>query len=280
MDMIEEKDKKGKPAFANLQFSHSLCITGEIECLTGLHIGNGDTDIGIGGTDNAVIIGWKECNKKWTRVPVIPGSSLKGKMRALIELTQKKPSGGPYLDPDGNIHQCTEVDCPLCTTFGSGADDTTKRGPTRLIVRDAKPTDKTIIMWEAHEDIVHGTEIKGENWLNRITSHATPRFIERVVTGSVFDFEMILSFYREGDDECVRLLLTGMHLIQENYLGGSGTRGYGKIRFKNLKFLVKGVDDYKNLNTWSDITPAGFTGEISPANIDDVMKKLLEKNSS
>lgn len=228
----------------SMNFSRNILIRGKIECLTGLHIGSVTDEIGIGGADSPVIL------DRMQNVPIIPGSSLKGKMRALLEL--KYPN---WLSPKGAVHSCGKPDCTLCITFGSSADKdpTSGSGPTRLIVRDARPDEETKKRWESKEDVIHGTEIKGENFLNRITSAATPRFIERVVAGSCFNFEMIYSEYTAEDKKGLRLVLEAMTLLEDNYLGGSGTRGYGKIEFKNIEMLQKTKQDYLEGNDWSPI---------------------------
>lgn len=265
---------------SSLKFIRNILVTGNIECLTGLHIGSGDTGIGIGGTDKAVILGLVEHDDRLIKVPIIPGSTLKGKMSALLELAYGKyyKMGDDYGKFHGYKGKCEDTDCLFCPTFGSGVGDSaqssTQHGPTRLIVRDAKPTDNTIETWNAHEDIVHGTEIKAENDINRITSVATPRFIERVVAGSSFKLDMILSFYREGDWECLKLVLEGMQLLEDNFIGGSGSRGYGKIEFKNLQFKMKNIESYKKGDEWSDISPKGFNGELKGCNLTTLTEKL------
>ncbi len=54
-------------------------ITGGIEALTGLHIGGTADSIDKGGIDNPVI------KNPVTNEPYIPGSSLRGRIRALLE---------------------------------------------------------------------------------------------------------------------------------------------------------------------------------------------------
>lgn len=227
-----------------MNFSRNVLIRGKIECLTGLHIGSVTDEIGIGGADSPVIL------DRMQNVPIIPGSSLKGKMRALLEL--KNPN---WLSPSGAVHSCGKPDCTLCITFGSSADKDPENapGPTRLIVRDARPDEETRKKWDTKEDVIHGTEIKGENFLNRVTSAAVPRFIERVVAGSCFNFEMVFSEYMAEDKKGLRLVLEAMTLLEDNYLGGSGTRGYGKIGFKNIEMLQKSKQDYLEGKDWSPI---------------------------
>lgn len=205
-------------------------IKGKIVVKTGLHIGAGNDVIEIGGMDNPII------RDPYTKLPYIPGSSIKGKMRSLLEL---------FYIPDrivknkGNPCGCGEPDCKICRVFGTAVnnrgneDVALKRGPTRLIVRDAYLNDKF-----KEEEII---EEKSENSLNRITAEANPRPIERVVPGVEFDFEIAYRVFDiDGDNGKTDLeyfdsvVLTGLALLQNDYLGGGGSRGNGRIEFKDL----------------------------------------------
>jgi len=126
----------------------------------------------------------------------------------------------------------------------SGPDKEVRSGPTRLIVRDSHPTEETIERWDSNEDILHGTEIKGENNLNRLTSMATPRFVERVPAGSEFSFEMIFSVYDPKDEQRLKLVFEAMSLLEDNYIGGYGSRGSGKITFRDITLKEKSAEDY------------------------------------
>jgi len=108
-------------------------------------------------------------------------------------------------------------------------------------------------LWKNKDDILHGTEIKGENYLNRITSMATPRFIERVPAGSSFGFEMVFSVYEPADENRIRLVFEAMTLLEDNYLGGYGSRGSGKITFEKIELMEKTAEDYKNGKDWHPI---------------------------
>jgi CRISPR-associated protein Csm3 len=215
--MVEEKA---------LGFQKNIIIRGRIHCKTGLHIGGAKEKLEIGGTDAPVVIDPK------TRKPVIPGSSLKGKMRALLELRDKSYSGDG--SPHAHGEECRDPECKICTVFGSSED--IKRGPARLIIRDA-------IMDEMPE-----MEIKAENVINRLTgkSEVGPRFLERVPAGSEFGLEMVYSVYNEKDLGYLRMVFEAMHSLEDNYLGGSGSRGYGKVEFKDIQLSVKTKEDYIN----------------------------------
>ncbi|MBR1369678.1 hypothetical protein RJ53_09400 [Methanocalculus chunghsingensis] len=230
-----------------IEFIENYRISGKIICQTGLHIGGSSDTLGIGGSDSPVIL------DRIQKVPIIPGSSLKGKMRSALELKYS----GLWLDKsEGKVHTCKEPGCNLCTTFGRGATERVMAGPTRLIVRDAMPDAVTKEAWKDKDGISHGTEIKGENFLNRITSMATPRFIERVPAGSAFDFEMIFTIYSPEDQDRLKLVLEAMSILEDSYLGGSGSRGYGKIAFADIVIARKDPDSYREGRDWEPLTKA------------------------
>jgi len=207
-----------------IEFDRNVLISGKIICKTGLRIGGAKEELEIGGTDTPVIIDPK------TRIPVIPGSSLKGKMRALLELRDKKYS--KYGSPHAHGEKCGDPKCKICTIFGSSED--VPRGPTRLIVRD-------VFMDEGPE-----IEIKAENVINRLTgkSEIGPRFLERVPAGSKFSLDMVYSIYNEEDLNNLKAVFEAMSLLRDSYLGGSGSRGYGKIEFTDIELKVRTKDDY------------------------------------
>lgn len=205
-------------------------LTGKIVVKTGLHIGAGSDTIEIGGMDNPII------RDPFTKLPYIPGSSIKGKMRSLLELFYIPDK---IVEKKGNPCACGDPDCKICRVFGTAVnnrgneDVALKRGPTRLIVRDAYLNDKF-----KEKEII---EEKSENSLNRITAKANPRPIERVVPGVEFDFEIAYRVFEiDGDNGKTDLeyfdsvVLTGLVLLQNDYLGGGGSRGNGRIEFKNL----------------------------------------------
>jgi CRISPR-associated protein Csm3 len=214
----------------------------DIEVATGLHIGGSDTGIEIGGVDKAVI------RDKLTNRPYIPGSSLKGKLRSLIEkyegLPQNRNIGG------ANIHSCKEAhdyaDCAVCHVFGV-AGEMDFATPTRLVVRDVHLRDDSAkrLVDSARTDLPY-TEVKTEVAIDRVTSRANPRQMERVPAGSIFGpAELIYSVY--GGDDCdpaqdvrfLRAIFEGLQLLEEDYLGGLGSRGSGKVTFENIKVRVR-----------------------------------------
>lgn len=205
-----------------LVFKENIILEGKIEIKTGMHIGGIKEELEIGGVESPVII------DPITGNPVIPGSTLKGKMRTLLELSDKDKLNG-----EGKVHECKDPDCYICNIFGSSEE--VQRGPTRIIVRDA--------FLEGEIEL----EVKAENVINRIEGKAEhPRFLERVPAGSKFDLDIVYAIYNDNDVENFKVIFEGMKLIEDNYLGGSGTRGYGKVVFQGIKIKIRTKDDYKN----------------------------------
>lgn len=213
-------------------------IRGTIRANTGLHIGAGSAGLTIGGLDNPVI------RDPQTRLPYIPGSSLKGKMRSLAERARGfDPDNKSEVQAISNIriHVCRDPDayatCDVCQLFGvpGNLDHTT---PTRLTVRDAFLDRQSLE--GAQTDFLY-TEVKWEASIDRITSAALPRQVERVPAGACFTgMELIMSLYDLGqglDAEFTRLktLILAMQLLEDDYLGGQGSRGSGKVAFQDLR---------------------------------------------
>lgn len=226
-----------------MKFLGNIILRGIIRCETGLHIGGNKDLFEIGGIDSPVI------RDPVTQYPYIPGSSLKGKMRFLLEWETGRVS------QDGKPHKCDNEEkaktCPVCRVFGISADKDFRVGPTRLIVRDAHPTQPTIEMWKGLNTGLLYTEWKKENYIDRITSKADPRDIERVPKGSEFEFEMIYSIYDMGDGgtkdvEFFKYVEITMRLLKDSALGGSGSRGYGKISFpaEKKRMIFRSREDY------------------------------------
>lgn len=198
-----------------------IILTGQIEVITGLHIGGSSTTMNIGETDLNVIISPKNGQ------PIIPGSSLKGKLRSLLA----KIKGYQSVDEDKE---------PLISIFGSSKQDVV----TRLIVRDSYLTNgDTIKEWEMENTY---TEVKWENTINRTKGSAEhPRQLERVPQGAMFSYEMILDAYdNDADKGYLDAIKEAMKLLEDDYLGGSGTRGYGKIKFHENEDVHKSVESY------------------------------------
>ncbi len=204
-------------------------ISGKIVVKTGLHIGAGNEKVEIGGMDNPII------RNPLTHEPYIPGSSLKGKMRSIMEWKT-----GKLEKTGGKVCSCGMADCEICRVFGSAnnSDSANDRGPTRLIVRDAVLTNEWKEKFKSGLPLV---EEKNENSLNRITAEANPRPIERVVPGVEFDFEISYRVIDTGDggkmdrDYFESVVKESLKILQSDYLGGGGSRGNGQIEFADLK---------------------------------------------
>ena len=224
------------------QFKGNVILKGKVHCDTGLGIGGNKESFEIGGIDNPVI------RDPVTSYPYIPGSSLKGKMRSLLEWHLGK------IEADGGVHQCktTEkaMNCPVCRIFGTSAGEEIKLGPTRLIVRDCYPTEETIERWKSLDTGLLYTEWKKENTINRVTSEANPRDMERVPKDSEFAFEMVYGIYDindggEKDWMFIYTVFEAIKLLEDSTLGGSGSRGYGKVKFSiEEPIVVKSRQDY------------------------------------
>lgn len=225
-----------------MQLTHIRKITATLELLSGLHIGGGNTEMHIGGTDNPVI------KNPVTNQPYIPGSSLKGKMRSLLEwragvvgLTNGKPLGFQHVRELEGAQQ--EHGKMLLKLFGGapeGDPDVAllkEIGPTRLAFWDCSLDSAWVAEMEQNHLLL--TEHKTENAIDRIAGVAEhPRNTERVPAGARFAFQLTLKVH--GDEDLLEELLVGFKLLELTGLGGSGSRGYGKIRFAGL--AMQGAD--------------------------------------
>ena len=219
------------------KFSGKYIVKADLRCVTGLHIGGTDEGFEIGGMDNPVI------KDPITGYPYIPGSSLKGKMRSLIEWADAKVEFGTDKkgNPTGELCECGV--CDVCIVFGCSASTSAKE-PTRLIVRDSFPKKNSIENWEANLGEKIYTEVKTENAIDRLTSEANPRSMERVPADSVFEVEMLFDLYKDDDKQKLKKVFEGITLLEDSALGGSGSRGSGKVVFENIKISKRGIDYY------------------------------------
>ncbi len=215
----------------NFELKGKLILRGIIVNKTGLHIGGMSETLKIGGSDNPVI---KDRNGNI----FIPGSSLKGKIRSLMEISGYAKGTDYKSGENGKPCECGELDCTVCMLFGPHNSENIKE-PGRAIVRDAylKPNGK--ITYEY-------LETKPENVIDRVKGTAQhPRFIERVVADSEFEYEVVFNIFKESDKELVKKFIEGMKLLEDDYLGGSGSRGYGKILFKDLNWEYRPKSYYE-----------------------------------
>jgi len=195
-------------------------VHGELEVQTGLRIGASQETMEISGLDNPII------RNPANAEPFIPGSSLKGRMRSLAEwYFGELPTKGKVTEPDPQAD--------TARVFGLPAKEDNQSGPTRLIVRDALLTEAGRDRFRSGEPI---TEIKSENSINRLTAEANPRPMERILPGIRFECEFVYRIFDVGDDGerdrklFDRVLLTSFALLELDALGGSGTRGCGKVK--------------------------------------------------
>jgi CRISPR-associated protein Csm3 len=233
-------------AQTQLQLVGKLILSGELHCETGLHIGAGKGSLEIGGADNPVV-------KDAFGLPYIPGSSLRGRIRSLLEnaLGLTTPAELVYLSKrrgqEVRIHQSDRPDDEICLLFGRNpgrmdrvageAIDTRAATPARLAIYDA-PLDAESITPQMRENLDDEiTEVKSENAIDRITSQANPRTLERVPAGARFQVRMVLDILCEEDKTLAARLLEGLRLLEDDALGGGGSRGSGRVRFGNLKLV-------------------------------------------
>lgn len=201
-------------------------------------------------------------------VPYIPGSSLKGRLRSLLELAL----GRKLYTTDGKIwsHVRSLSAMPLKEfiddvlsrdvideLFGWAAanykqiHESIKQSiqgvdpeqyakqvfsllsPTRLLVSDLFPTQEYIIDHNVNS-ISDFLEEKPENRVDRVTSAADPRDVVRVRPGVVFGGTITLLLFEHDEskvEEYINTILLGLRLVEETYLGGYGSRGYGRVKF-------------------------------------------------
>lgn len=197
-----------------IKLSKKVIYTGTITLKTGLHIGGTNAALNIGGPDKFVV------RNPINNVPYIPGSSLKGKMRALVEIYNGETnSGKPTNNPN---HKAGAL-------FGVSGDNEASHA-SRLIVRDAELDINACDF--SNTDLPY-TESKTEVAIDRVTAKANPRTFERVPAGAQFKLNMVLNIF-EGEDEAQLkdTLKQALELLQDDYLGGHGSRGYGQVEIK------------------------------------------------
>ena len=214
------------------QLVKKIKINTSITLITGLHIGGNSENVEIGGIDNPVI---KLASKG--DVPYIPGSSLKGKMRCLLE----QAAGAPKVGLDEKVNN-------LFGITESKANNTSNQ-PSKIIVRDAMLSEdsKKMLLDCDNLDMPY-TENKFENVIDRVKGIAQhPRQTERVPAGAIFNAEFIINVWDDDDEqELLALFEKGIRLLENDYLGGSGSRGYGQIKFGEMK-----KTELSDANNWT-----------------------------
>jgi CRISPR-associated protein Csm3 len=81
------------------------------------------------------------------------------------------------------------------------------------------------------------TEVKSENAIDRITSQANPRTLERVPAGAKFRVRMVIDILRDEDKRLIPLVVQGMRLLEDAALGGGGSRGSGRVEFQTIRVV-------------------------------------------
>jgi CRISPR-associated protein Csm3 len=252
-------------AQTRLQLIGKMILSGELHCETGLHIGAGKGSLEIGGADNPVV-------KDAFGLPYIPGSSLRGKVRSLLEdaMGLTSPAELVYLSKrrgqEVRIHQSDRPDDEICLLFGRNPGrvervegepmETRAASPARLTIYDAPldPDSITAQMRENLDDEI--TEVKSENAIDRITSQANPRTLERVPAGARFRVRLILDVLCEEDKVLAARLIEGLRLLEDDALGGGGSRGSGRVRFANLKVVWRNRAFYSSGGAETELASA------------------------
>src|SRR5438309_895590 len=236
-----------------LKLIGKLILEGEMSCETGLHVGAGKGSLEIGGSDNPVV-------KDAFGRPYVPGSSLRGKIRSLLEQSSglAVPSELVFLSrrkgQEVRIHQSDRPDDEICLLFGRNPGrmervqgeslDTSQATPARLAVFDAPLNVESITpqMRENLDDEL--TEVKSENAIDRITSQANPRTLERVPAGARFHIRMVLDILCNEDRVLVSRIVESLRMLEDDSLGGGGSRGSGRVKFSGLTMTWRGRSFY------------------------------------
>lgn len=195
-----------------MKITNRILVKYNIIVKTGLHIGGNKETYGIGGIDSPVI------KDPLTNEPIIPGSSVKGKIRMLLK----------YIENNGEETIATNK------AFGPEQTAKEKYGISRIIFRDLFLTNESKEELQKHLGKNFFTEIKAENKIDNITINADPRFIERVPAGAIFEGECVIQTVDDDNENFLELLKSGFKLLENSSLGGSGSRGYGKVEINIL----------------------------------------------
>ena len=259
---------------------------------TGLHIGGGGEKLDIGGLDKSVV------RDPLTQYPYLPGSSIKGKLRSILERVLNKPlnraggSGTFRYESDDLVDGYSEIadeqkvayegaiNCQISRLFGStgGSNfwvetelaraeklermDVTctikgvqyskvKKGrnaPARLIVRDCHLQSESAEKLKRVDTGLYMTQWKFENGIDRVTAAANPRQIERVPADSRFKFELVYTVEdaRQAIEDLQNIAIA-LSLLEDDALGGHGSRGYGKVRFENFQCFWRDLGQYRRV---------------------------------
>lgn len=221
-----------------------VIFKGRIIINTGLHIGGTNSNMQIGGIDKGVV------RNPFNNQPFIPGSSLKGKLRSLLEISL----GIIGSKVNDEVENGPAKHGPSAELFGNAISDKDinvykengielKHIPSRLIVRDCELKNAEKLLEKTEMPYTEG---KTEVVIDRITSKATPRQIERVPAGAEFELNMVLNIWEQDKNEkdLIDNLFKSLELLKDDYLGGSGSRGYGQVTIYIQDILEKKVNGY------------------------------------
>lgn len=227
-------EKNGVPGILG-----KLIIEADLVVKTGLHIGAGNDFSSIGAVDNVVV------RDTLTRKPYIPGSSLKGKMRYLL---------ARVYSPNSKMKKLNEESPEIGRLFGQNGKE--QHYISRLQFQDIFFNEDSAKVIERMDTDLYLTEIKFENTIDRIKATANPRQLERIPAGSKFDFKLIYNVENEDDlEKDLKNISRCLNLLKEDYLGGHGTRGYGRVDFENLRFNFKNYGNCsKNVKSLAEKT--------------------------
>ena len=242
----------GHPDFP---FIGKITLSGTLRTLTGLHIGARSGSVNPRGIDAPIV---REPFRRTNNggqdsrlFPYIPGSSLRGKLRMLLVRVLKKPvqevirAGGKPI----RLHSCQEEGCQVCRLFGRVPVNTEDGAGQPSLPSAVHLTDLRLTS-EARQRLTR--EIKSENTTDRITRAANPRVIERVPRGTTFDFS--LTYYVRDLDtmaEDVNNLLMTLSLLQDDSLGGHGSRGYGQVSLSLTEMTAQHFRGQKEEKSYS-----------------------------
>ena len=171
---------------------------------TGLHIGGSGIFSPIGAVDSPVI------RDPLTQRPIVPGSSLKGKLRTLLVRSDSYQKGN-------GIESLPEI-------------DQEPEGILRLF-GCATPVRRSRLQFS-------------DCFVTNAEEMANPRQIERVNPGVKFGVRIVYDIAKKEEMEAdLTLLAKGMKLLQLDYLGGHGSRGSGRVSFRD--FHVTNCEDHQ-----------------------------------
>src|SRR5271167_3729371 len=270
-------------AQTELKLIGKLIVEGDIACQTGLHIGAGKGSLEIGGADNPVV-------KDAFGLPYIPGSSLRGRVRSLLENAMGLTSSSElvYLSKrrgqEVRIHQSDRADDEICLLFGRNPGrvervegepiETHHASPARLTVYDA-PLDPDSITPQMRENLDDEiTEVKSENAIDRITAQANPRTLERVPAGARFRLRLVVDILCEEDKALASRVIEGLRLLEDDALGGGGSRGSGRVRFSNLKLSWRNRAFYSSGSAEAELASGADLSAVQALTGDGFAEKL------